>query len=355
MRIKNSVVVITGASSGIGRATALAFAGRGASVVLAARRKGALEQATQECEALGGRALAIPTDVADFAAVEELARQAADHFGRIDIWVNAAAVTVFSPFPVVPLEDFRRVLDVNVMGCVHGARAAMSLLRAQCRGLIVNVSSVTAIAPQPYATAYTVSKAAVSSLSASLRQELQLAGDRKVKVCTVLPATIDTPFFQHAANYTGRKIQAMPPVYPPERVAHAIVCLARVPRAEVIVGPAGRAADLQARLSRRLLERLMARYVDRYHLSRKEPAPPTSGNLYIPAPETGSVDGGWHGRRRTAARRLVTASALAVLAATMAGHRRRHPRCANRKPWSGKIRVVGPPSRLIADLRHREY
>jgi NAD(P)-dependent dehydrogenase (short-subunit alcohol dehydrogenase family) len=186
----------------------------------------------------------------------------------------------------------------------------------------VNISSVVSFAPEPYAIAYTMSKSAVSALSAGLRQELLLAGDRKVEVCTVLPATIDTRLFQHAANYTGRRVRAMPPVYPPERVARAIVRLARAPCAEVIVGPAGRVLRLQAKVSPRMVERLMARYVDRAHLSRKEQAPPSPGNLYTPAPDTGSVDGGWHGRRRTAVRRLATAAALAALA--VAGLRRRH-------------------------------
>ncbi len=116
MRVKHCAVVVTGASSGIGRATAVAFAHKGAAVTLAARRGVALEEVARECHAAGGTALAVPTDVTDSEAMQELARRAVERFGRIDVWVNSAAVTVFGPFQEVPLEDFRRVLDVNIMG-----------------------------------------------------------------------------------------------------------------------------------------------------------------------------------------------------------------------------------------------
>jgi hypothetical protein len=127
----------------------------------------------------------------------------------------------------------------------------------------------------------------------------------------VLPATIDTPFFEHAANYSGRKVVAMPPVYSPERVAHAVVDLVRVPRRETVVGPAGRSLVMQSRVAPGLTERVMGRQVDRTHLSRAEPAPATEGNLHVPAPGTGAAHGGWHGRRRTTLRRVATAAALA--------------------------------------------
>lgn len=223
MRVKDHVAVVTGASSGIGRATALAFAGQGAAVVLAARGGEALEEVARECRVRGGQALAAPTEMTDPESVQELAQRAADRFGRIDIWVNAAALTLFGPFSEVPLADFRRVVDTNLMGYVHGARAALPYLREQGQGVLVNVSSVVGVVAQPYTHAYGVTKFAIRGLSASLRQELRLEGARKVRVCSVLPGTIDTPFFEHAANYTGRKVQAMPPVYTPENVARTIV------------------------------------------------------------------------------------------------------------------------------------
>jgi short-subunit dehydrogenase len=311
MRVRDSVVVVTGASSGIGRATALAFASKGAAVVLAARREEALREVASECEATGGNALAVATDVTDFEAVRALARRAVERFGRIDVWVNDAAVTVFAPFQEIPLEDFRRILDVNVMGYVHGARAALPYLRDQGKGVLINVSSIVSGVPQPYTHAYSMTKAAVRVLGASLRQELRLDGAKRVKVCTVMPATIDTPFFEHAANYTGRKAKAMPPVYSAERVAGTIVNLVRAPRREVIVGPMGRNLVMQAKLAPGLTERLMARQVDKRHLYRTKPAAATHGNLFEPAPGTGSVSGGWHGKRRTAVRRAASATLLA--------------------------------------------
>ena len=150
MTLSDTVVVITGASSGIGRATALAFAAKGATVVLAARRLAALEEVARECEGRGGEALVVPTDVAESNSVQQLATRAVEDFGRIDVWVNCAAVTAFAPFQEIPLEDFKRVLDVNIMGYVHGARAALPQLRDQGKGTLINVSSIVSSVPQPY-------------------------------------------------------------------------------------------------------------------------------------------------------------------------------------------------------------
>src|SRR5215203_3390175 len=310
MTLSDTVVVITGASSGIGRATALAFAAKGATVVLAARRLAALEEVARECEGRGGDALVVPTDVAESDAVQQLATRAVEDLGRIDVWVNCAAVTAFAPFQEIPLEDFKRVLDVNIMGYVHGARAALPQLRDQGKGTLINVSSIVSSVPQPYTHVYSMSKAAVRVLGASLRQELRLDGAKGVKVCTVMPATIDTPFFEHTANYTGRKAKAMPPVYSAERVARTIVNLVRLPRREVVVGPMGRNLIMQAKFAPGLTERLMAVQVDRTHLYRTKPASATPGNLFQPAPGAGAVSGGWHGRRRTVVRRTTSVAAL---------------------------------------------
>jgi short-subunit dehydrogenase len=314
MRNSQPVVVITGASSGIGRATALHFARKGASLVLAARREDALESLVEECEAYGARAFAVPTDTTDPEQVQELGGRAVEVYDRIDVWVNNAAVSFFSPFLDVPLKDFSRVLDVNVMGYVYGSRVALQRFRSQGTGVLINVSSIVGVIPQPYTSAYSMSKAAVRALGVSLRSELLLDKARRIHVCTVLPATIDTPFFNHAANYTGRKAVAMPPVYPPQKVAAAIYKLAASPRREVVVGGAGRAMVRRHRSSPAKVETAMAYQVDRTHLSRRQRAEATSGNLYEPSLDhrDAAVTGGWSGRRRTLQRSLAGTAALAA-------------------------------------------
>ncbi|WP_210507726.1 SDR family oxidoreductase [Naasia sp. SYSU D00057] len=317
---KQRVAVITGASSGIGRATALRFADDGWSVVLASRRGDALEELADECRARGGSALAVPTDVADENAVESLALAAVERFNRIDVWVNNAAVSVFSPFLDMPMDDFRRVIDVNVMGYVYGSRAALEVMTRQEKGVLINVASIVGEVPQPYTAPYGMSKAAVRALSVSLRQELWLQGLKKVRVCTVLPATIDTPFFRHSANYTGRKVVAMPPVYPADQVAVAIRDLAKAPADEVIVGGAGKMMVRQHRVTPGPVELQMAVQVEKTHLSREEQAEDTTAAIYEPFadPSDPDIGGGWEGRKRKNRRRLLTWTAALAGGAVLA-------------------------------------
>jgi NAD(P)-dependent dehydrogenase (short-subunit alcohol dehydrogenase family) len=315
--MNGTVVVVTGASSGIGRATALELARRGACVVLAARSRDALQDLAGDLEASGGAALAVPTDVRDQAAVVELAARAVDRFGRIDVWVNNAGVYLLGSVEETPPEAYRQVLETNFFGSVHGARAVLPHFRRQGGGVLINVASVYSRVAGPYLSAYVASKHAVRALSESLRQELR--GVEGVRVCTVSPSAIATPLFGHAANYTGRAVKPPPPVYPPQRVAAAIVRSALRPRRERIVGNAGRQLNLLRWTAPGLYERVNARFVDSQHFTG-DPAPATDGNLMVPMAAAPDVAGSHPGRRRSAAngRRLVVVGLAAAgsLAAT---------------------------------------
>ena len=289
--IHDRVVVITGASSGIGRATAERLAAEGATVVLAARREEALRDVAQVCTGRGARAHVMPVDVTDAGAVEDLAAQTVQRFGRIDVWVNNAAVTLFGRFEETPLRDFERVIQTNLMGYVHGARAALPRFREQGAGVLINVSSVVGTIGQAYASAYVSSKWAIRGLSECLRMEL--ADAPGISVCTVLPASIDTPIFQHGANYTGRAVQAMPPVHPAADVAAAIVELASRPRREVFIGASRILLEAGHGLAPGLIERTMAHRVETTHFQDHRPAPHGSGNLFEPTRESSSISGGW--------------------------------------------------------------
>ncbi|TDH60333.1 SDR family oxidoreductase [Dankookia rubra] len=284
------VVVITGASSGIGRATALAFAERGDIVVLAARREGMLADAARDCEAAGGTALAVPTDVTEEAAVEALGRAALAHFGRIDVWFNNAGVGAFGRLDAIPTEAWKRVIEVNLYGYLHGARVAMRQFRAQGHGLLVQNASIVGRTAKPDSTPYATSKFAIRGFSEALRQEV--LDQPGIQVCTVLPSVIDTPFFQHAANFSGRRVQAPPPVYDAADVADAVVGLLDQPQAEVIVGGFGRIAAAQDRLVPAVATWFTGRALHTGFLSA-EPSGDSPGALFAPAPDEHAVDGGW--------------------------------------------------------------
>lgn len=289
-RIEDTVTVITGASSGIGRATALIFAKQGGTVLLVARREAALEALALECEAAGGHALALPADVTDPGALERVARQAVESCGRIDVWVNNAAVTLFGRFEETPLRDFRRVLETNLLGYVHGARAVLPWFREQGRGILINIASGVAKMPQPFTSAYVISKYGIVALSDCLRQELvDVPG---IRVVTVLPGATNTPLFQQGANYMGWAARPLGPVADPERVARAILSAALAPEREVVIGAGVRAGIALERLAPALRDRWAARWVEQGHFEER-PVAPSSGNLFQPMPEYARLRGDW--------------------------------------------------------------
>nr|WP_249797947.1 SDR family oxidoreductase [Bradyrhizobium sp. 199] len=284
------VVVVTGASSGIGRATALAFAARKARVVLVGREAAALEVVVRCCQAHGAEAVACAADLTDHAAVERIRDTAAAAYGRIDVWVNCAAVLLLGRFEDIPLDAFRRVVETNFLGCVNGSRVALSQFRTQgdC-GVLINTSSMLGMMGEPFASPYVASKFAIRGFTACLRQEFeQVPG---IHISAVMPWAVDTPIFSKLGNVFGRRARSIFPVIASERVAQTIVSLSERPRREVIVGASGYMLSVALKFAPMLVERVVARAAPAVQF---EPGceSPTTGNLFAP---TGpySVAGGW--------------------------------------------------------------
>jgi NAD(P)-dependent dehydrogenase (short-subunit alcohol dehydrogenase family) len=284
------VAVVTGASSGIGRATALELSRRGATVVVAARRLEALEELVRQIEAGGGRAHAVQTDVADAAQVEGLARTAVERFDRLDIWVNNAAVGIYGRFEDISPEAFRRVIDVDLFGYVHGARAALAAFRRTGSGVLINNASVLGTLASSYQAPYSMAKHAIVAFGEALRQELR--DTPAIRVSTIMPGGVDTPFFEHAANYIGRTPKPPNPVYSAEHVATVIADCAEDPRREVVVGRAVNGLIALRHIAPSVFEPLHARQVDLDYFEDR-PAPPSDGSLFEPRPSGTGTDGRW--------------------------------------------------------------
>jgi NAD(P)-dependent dehydrogenase (short-subunit alcohol dehydrogenase family) len=288
----NAVVVITGASSGIGREAARQFAGEGSRLVLAARGKEPLEALANE---LGERAAAVPTDVRDEEAVERLAQAAVDKFGGLDVWVNGAGVVAYGRFADVPGDVFRAVIETNLMGQVHGARAALPRFRAQGTGVLINMSSVWGRVSAPDVSAYVTSKFAVRAFSECLRQELRSTPN--VDVATMLPQAVDTPIFDRAANYSGKAARPIPPIVRPAVVAEGIVACARSPKREVTYSRSGRLLELAHSTVPSLWERFLPPAFEAGNYGERSEAP-NPGTVLEPQPAPYAVGGEWRGRRK---------------------------------------------------------
>ena len=229
------VVVITGASAGVGRATAQTFGRRGARVGLLARGRDGLEGAKAEAESAGAKALVLPTDVSDAQAVEAAAGEVEERFGPIDVWVNNAMVSVFSPVKEMTAEEFRRVTEVTYLGTVYGTLAALKRMLPRNRGSIVQVGSALAYRGIPLQSAYCGSKHAIQGFTESLRSEL--IHDRSdVQLTMVQMPALNTPQFGWVRSRLPRKPQPVPPIFQPEVAAEAIVWAAQHRRNELWVG-----------------------------------------------------------------------------------------------------------------------
>ena len=284
------VAVVLGASSGIGRATALRLAREGARVVCAARGKPALDTTVAEITRAGGTATAVPTDAAEREQVESLVRQVVAGHGRIDVWCNVVGVATYGTFEETPVEDFERVLRVNLMAHVWAAHAALPHLR-ESAGTLVGVSSVLGVRSAPLLASYSSSKWALRGFYDALRMELRGSG---VTVTTILPSSMDTPFFVHARSRLGTRPQPIPPVYDPDVTAAAIVRAAKRPTREVVAGGAGVALLVAQRFAPALSDVLLSKPLDR--MQRGDEPPTGMDTLDAPFDGAGAVRGGWHGR-----------------------------------------------------------
>jgi short-subunit dehydrogenase len=304
-------VVITGASSGIGAATAQAFAAQGARIVLAARSKDALETIAETCRRHGAEVLVHPVDVTDAEAVARLARRAQEWLGAIDLWFSNVGIGVVGKFHEVPIADHHRVIEANLIGHLNDAHAVLPIFIAQGRGTFVNMISVGGFAPAPWAAAYTASKFGLRGFSQALRGEV--APYRDIHICDVYPTFVDTPAIRHAGNYTGGKTSVPPGVLDPRSVAAAVVRLADHPRDTTAVGAPAFAMKL-AQLAPGLTASGMNRFMGRY-FAKADPASDTPGNLFAPPADDGQVDGGFRRpEQRAAAAGIAGVLTLAIVA-----------------------------------------
>ncbi len=304
------VVVLTGASSGIGRATAWALASQRARLILGARDRSALDLVVAECNRLGAPAQAVVTDVADAASVNALAQTTIDQFGHFDVWINNVGVGVVGPFDETPIEAHRRVIESNLIGHINGAHAAIKHFRQRQRGILINMISLGGWWSTPYAATYSASKFGLRGFGQSLRAELTDLPD--VHVCDVYPGLVDTPGIAHGANFTGRRLKPLPPLLDPRTVAAKIVSLISHPRPTLPVGTLARAARYSQVLAPEVRGKAIRRFLD-VALSRADQGVDTEGNLFRPS-RNHSVDGGYRRKTRTAMMLGVAALSLTGLA-----------------------------------------
>jgi short-subunit dehydrogenase len=322
-KLSEQVIVITGASSGIGRATAKLAAQRGAQVVLTARSTAELVKVVADIQQAGGRATYYTADVTRPEQVEAVAEYAEKEFGRIDTWVNNAGVSAYGRIEQLGLDDMRQVMDVTYWGVVNGSRSALPRLRRQ-GGALINVGSEVSTSPVPLQGPYVAAKHAVAGFTDVLRLELD-ADKANVSVTLIRPGSIDTPFFRHAKSVTGEAPAPPPPVYAPELVAQAILHCAEHAQRDVVVGGAARAMIGLSQNAPRLADKLFSRT-----LFKSQQSGPRSrsyeGSLYA-AGGPASAHGGYNGRQRS----LYTSLSL--------------------HPWAGALTVILLGAGLAAATR----
>ena len=287
--LRRQTVVITGASSGIGRCAALRLAERGARLVVTARNAAALDALVRQIEALGGQALAVPGDVRSEHDLHVVAQAAVDRYGAIDTWVNNAAIYVQGTVDDTTLEEFREMVDVDLLGYIRGTKCALAQMRRQGNGVVIQVSSILARRGAPYFSAYAAAKGGLDGFTEALRSELC---GTDIHVSTLYLPPLDTPIYQHARGKFGTIPKPPPPVYDPMHAARAIERLAERPEPAVVVGAFGHLYLLLPRLPSRLGDWIL------HHTSSltRTDIPSLGDNWDQPMGDTPRVRGGWGAR-----------------------------------------------------------
>lgn len=331
-KLEEQTIVITGASSGIGLATARLAAERGARVVMTSRNEEDLQRACDEIRARGGRATFVVADVADPQAMDRVGEVAIREFGGFDTWVNNAGVSIYGKLAEMPLEDKRRLFDTNFWGVVHGCRTAVRYLRGR-GGAVINIGSIVSDRAIPLQGIYSASKHAVQGYTDALRMELE-HDEVPISVTLVKPAAINTPYVEHARNYMDEAPTLPPPVYAPDVVAEAILRCAEKQIREVTVGGSGRLMAVIGMVAPRISDIYMERAIFAQQKTDQR-SPHTDDSLYSPGRD-GRTQGPYEGRvmessAYTKAMLSDVTRALPFVAAGLAlaaVRRRRHGRAA---------------------------
>jgi short-subunit dehydrogenase len=294
-KLAGKTYVIVGASSGFARGVAIKLGEQKANVVLAARREQPLQEIATAIRTAGGKALVVTTDISDPQQVQDLADAATQAFGKVDVWMNNAGVGAIGHFSDIPLEDHSRLIDVNVKGIIYGTYAALQIFKQQGYGVIMNTGSIESEVPLAYHASYSSSKAAVRSLGQAINQELRLGGYKEIKVVTIMPWAVDTPFWRHSANYSNGTPR-MAAMDPPKKVVNAMLRSSLRPRKQLPVGWKARSAYVFHRLFPNVTEKVSGNMVDRYQIETAPPTENTTGSLYQPVQEGTGVDDGVRAR-----------------------------------------------------------
>lgn len=317
--LHGTVVVITGASSGTGRAIANEFSSSGAALVLAARREKALEEVAGECRASGATVYTLVTDVRNATDVANLARFASEITGKIDIWINNAGVLAAGNLEDIPEEVNRNVILTNLVGYMNGAQQVLPFFKKQGYGLLFNNISVGGWFPAPFAAAYTASKFGIRGFSESLKGELTQFPD--IHVIDLYPGFLDTPGMQHAANYTGKAIMPAPPVYDPRRVARAILKTVHKPVSRKTIGAASALLRCTYAVLPSLTRNITSMFI-RTYLRRANTIDNTPGNVLSPVDYGTGVYGGWINRFKPRPRTVVLAALSLIGVSLLLGSNR---------------------------------